>query len=101
MAAVMALVGALFGLYGAGYAVTPFRDWAGKECRAPVLAALPGDRDLDNCIEEARDRVRRSGAVLGLDAAGLAVWAVVSLRKRAGAKPAEPGRSQGLSSRAR
>jgi hypothetical protein len=32
--------------------------------------------------------MRRSGAVLGLDAAGaLAMWAVVSLRKPTGGKP--------------
>ena len=100
MAAVMGLIVALLGLYGAGYAVTPFQYswgmagpsgvlWAGKvECRAPVLAALPGDRDSDNCVELARDRLRRSGAVLGLDAAGaLTMWAVVGLRRRAGGKP--------------
>lgn len=97
---VVTVVVALIGLYGAGYAVTPFQYswamagpsgalWAGKvECRAPVLAALPGDRDSDNCVELARDRLRRSGAVLGLDAAGaLAMWAVVGLRRRAGGKP--------------
>ena len=95
---VVTVVVALIGLYGAGYAMTPFQyswpataahPWAGKvECRAPVLAALPGDRDGDNCIELARDRLRRSGAVLGLDAAGaLTMWAVVGLRRRAGGKP--------------
>ena len=85
---VVTVVVALIGLYGAGYAMTPFHYWAGMNCRAPVLAALPGDRDLDNCVELARDRLRRSGAVLGLDGAGvLAMWTLVSLRKRAGGKP--------------
>jgi hypothetical protein len=82
---VVTVVVALIGLYGAAYAMTPFHYWAGMNCRAPVLAALPGDRDLDNCVELARDRLRRSGAVLGLDAAGaLTMWAVMGLRRRAG-----------------